>query len=411
VTTLPREAEGSTETIPAPPPVAAARVTEAAVWAIALALAAAWLAVHGRPTRDADSLLYSRISAELSVRPVQRWIAPEWPAGSYGNGYFREHPAGLFIPAAVAARLGYPAHQSAFAVNLVYQALTLVVLVRLAATLAPEVNAQALAWMLQLMPLAFAYRVRANHEQPVVLCLAAALLGLEYARRDARWSLLTVAGLVGLLLVKGVLAAPAFLVCVGWIALRRSGRGPCIALGASAAAAVVMIGAYEAAYRHVTGESFMGTYLLRQVPSRFTNPLPLLGTLGYGLTWYSARLLWFPFPWSLAALAALPLARPRRAPDAGGWIAVASIAIYLVLFSLWERRAERYLFPAYYAVGVAGALVALHRFPRLAALAARIDRWGPWPAPLLFLALFAVHLAGGWLHLPTIKVWAPDSHL
>ena len=118
--------------------------------------------------------------------------------------YFREHPAGLFFPAALLARLGYPASQAAFAVNLLYQVLTLVLLARLAGALAGEPDARALAWILQLLPLAFAYRVRANHEQPLVMFLAAALLGLEHARRDPRWSLLTVAGLLGLLLVKGV---------------------------------------------------------------------------------------------------------------------------------------------------------------------------------------------------------------
>ena len=64
---------------------------------------------------------------------MERWIAPEWPAGAYSQErYFREHPAGLFFPAALLARLGYPASQAAFAVNLLYQALTLVLLARLA---------------------------------------------------------------------------------------------------------------------------------------------------------------------------------------------------------------------------------------------------------------------------------------
>ena len=149
----------------------------AAAWAVALALTAAWLAVHGRPTRDPDSLLYARIAADLSAKPMARWIAPEWPPGAYGQGYFREHPAGLFWPAALLARLGYPAPQAAFAANLLYQALTLVLLARLAASLAAEPEARALGWILQLLPLAFAYRVRANHEQPLVMCLAMALLG------------------------------------------------------------------------------------------------------------------------------------------------------------------------------------------------------------------------------------------
>lgn len=385
-------------------------VRAAAAWAISLALAAAWLAAHGRPTRDPDSLLYARIAADLSGRPVHRWIAPEWPPGSYMQGYFREHPAGLFVPAAVLARLGYPAGQSAFAANLLYQALTLVLVARLAASLVAEPEARALAWILQLLPLAFAYRVRANHEQPLVMCLAAALLGLEHARRDARWSLLTVAGLLGILLVKGLLAAPAFLVCLVWVVLRRSGGRAWLALTMSAAAAIATVASYEASYREVTGESFLASYLGRQVlTGHVRDPLARLGGYAYAFVWYAARVLWFAFPWSLVALGELPRLAAGRGPRAsGGWIALVTTALYLLLFSASERRAERYVFPACYAVAVAGALAAPRRFPRFARLVARTDRLDPWAAPALFFLLFALHLAGGWLHLPRIKIWGPD---
>jgi 4-amino-4-deoxy-L-arabinose transferase-like glycosyltransferase len=296
-------------------------------------------------------------------------------------------------------------------VNLLYQVLTLVFLARLAGALVGEREARALAWVLQLLPLAFAYRVRANHEQPLVMFLAAALLGLEHARRDPRWSLLTVAGLLGLLLVKGVLAAPAFLVCLAWVALRPRGRWPWLALALSAAAAIAAVAAYEAAYRAVTGESFLATYLGRQIlTGHVRNPLDRLGGYAYAFVWYFARVVWFAFPWSLVALASLPrLVTDRAAGPRGGWIALATTAVYLLLFSASERRAERYLFPAYYAVAMAGALAAAGRFPRFARLVGKVDGLGPWAAPALFVLLFALHLAGGWLHLPRIKVWAPDG--
>jgi hypothetical protein len=317
-------------------------VKAAAAWTLAVLLAAAALAAQGKATRDPDSLLYARIAAAMSEQPLKRWIAPQWPSGSYGQGYFREHPVGLFVPAAALARLGYPAEQAAFAVNLLYQALSLVLLARLAATLLAGPEARALAWALQLLPLAFAYRVRANHEQPLLMLLAAALLGLEHARRDARWSLLAVAGLSGVLLVKGVLAAPAFLVCLAWLAIRRAGRRAWLSLALSLAALAAVAAVYESSYRAATGESFLSTYLGRQVLSgHLEDPLERIGAYAYTLAWYGARLLWFAFPWSLVALAALPRLRRGGSPD--GWIALAVTLLYLLPFSASERRAERYL--------------------------------------------------------------------
>ena len=203
--------------------------------------------------------------------------------------------------------------------------------------------------------------------------------------------------------------APAFLVCLAWVALRRSGPAPWFALGLSAVSAIATLAAYEAAYRAVTGESFLETYLGRQVLAGHVGHTRGLVGYAYALVWYAARVLWFALPWSLVALAALPRLVADRGPKGvAGWIALATTVLYLVLFSASERRAERYLFPAYYAVAVAGALAAQRRFPRFARLVARVDRMGPWVAPAVFFLLFALHLAGGWLLLPRVKVWAPD---
>ena len=56
-----------------------------------------------------------------------------------------------------------------------------------------EVEARALRLFAQLLPIAFTFRVRANHESALLLCLLLALYGLERARTgrpSARpWSL------------------------------------------------------------------------------------------------------------------------------------------------------------------------------------------------------------------------------
>lgn len=364
----------------------------------------------------------------MSQAPAAGWIAPDFPPGWFMSGPFREHPVGLFVPPAGLARLGYPALQAPYALNALYQVLTIVLLQRLAATLVPGLEARALGWLVQLLPIAFTFRIRANHEQAVLLCLVAALYGVERSRTRGRWALLTVAGLVGLLLVKGALAVFGPALCALWLLARRvTARGPApadraawLGVAAGVAAMAATAGLYELLYRQATGEPFWSFYLARQlgVAAATSEGSGLAAKLG-NLVWYVGRVLWFPFPWSLALV--LAAWRVRRArwrsgpwPDvepvdcgalAGGLFAVATVVLYVGVFSLSDRRADRYIFPAYYAAGAAGGVAALRLSPRFRRLAAALDR--PWVPAAVWGATFVAHLFAGRLGLPTVKLWAP----
>jgi len=396
-------------------------------WVLVLAVGVVALAALGYRARDADSRLYAEISARMSEAPAAGWIAPDFPPGWYMSGRFREHPVGLFVPAAALARLGYPPLQAGYALNALYQVLTIVLVQRLAAALVPGPEARALGWLVQLLPIAFTFRIRANHEQAVLLCLVAALYGTERARRRPRWALLTAVALVGLLLVKGVLSVFGPVLCALWLLGRRgAGRGSPPAdraVWAGLAAAVVAMSAtavaYEQLYRQSTGEPFWSIYLARQLGVAAAGAGSGLAAKLYNLAWYLGRVLWFPFPWSLAlAIAAWHAGRLRwrlgpasevgpadPGALAGGLFVAATVVLYVGLFSLSDRRADRYIFPAYYAVGAAGGVAALRAMPRLARLAGSLDR--PWVPAAVWAATFAVHLFAGRLGLPTVKVWAP----
>ena len=97
-----------------------------------------------------------------------------------------------------------------------------------------------------------------------------------------------------------------------------------------------------------------------------------------------------------------PSARGARA---GGLFAIATLVLYVGLFSLSARRADRYIFPAYYAVGAAGAVSALRASSRLRRWAERVDR--PWVPAAVWAVAFSAHLFAGRLGLPTVKVWTP----
>ena len=394
-----------------------------------LVLAAGWIALGalGYRTRDADSRLYSEMAARMAAAPAAGWIAPEFPPGWFMSGLFREHPVGLFVPAAGLARLGYPALQAGYALNALYQVLTIVLLQRLAAALVPGLEARALGWLVQLLPIAFTFRIRANHEQAVLLCLVAALYGVERARRRPPWALLTVAALVGLLLVKGALAVFGPALCALWLLARRltargsapADRAAWLGLTAGVVAMAATAGLYEQLYRQATGEPFWSFYLARQLGvAAATSGGAGLGVKLYNLVWYLGRVLWFPFPWSLALVGAAWQTRRVRWRSvsgsevepvdsgalAGALFAVAIVALYVGLFSLSDRRADRYIFPVYYAVGAAGGVAALRAVPRLARLADALDR--PWVPAAVWFVTFVAHLFAGRLGLPTVKVWA-----
>lgn len=412
---------------PTHPDVADAHRARHAALAWLLALAAGWaaLAALGYGSRDADSRLYATMAARMSTAAAPCWIAPEFPPGWYMSGLFREHPVGLFVPAALLGWLGYPPAQAAYALNALYQVVTIVVLQRLAGSLVAGLEARSLGWLIQLLPIAFTFRIRANHEQAVVLCLVAALLGVEWSRQRVRWAALTVAGLVGLLLVKGVLAVLGPVLCASWLLARRLSSGrrtpPDRAAWAGLAAAVAAMAAtaivYEILYRQATGEPFWSFYLSRQLGvAAVSQSAGGLAQKAYNLVWYSGRVLWFAFPWSLILLAAAWHRWPSGTPATGSLDAGAragtlfttgTVLLYVGLFSLSDRRADRYIFPAYYAVGAAGAAVALRALPRFRRFAARLDR--PWVPAAAWLLLFFIHALAGSLGVPTVKLWAPDS--
>lgn len=394
---------------PSPPFDARALAT---AWLLVVLVAIGLIAATGYQSPDNDSALHAGIAARLSQQPVSQWIAPEWWGFWTLNGPYCEHPVGIFIPPAVLARMGYPAVQAAYAVNTAYQAASFVLIVLIARAVVPAQEARALGWLLQLIPIAFVFRIRANHEYAVLAGLLLAVYSTERARRTVAWVAGIIAGFCLVLLVKGVFALIVPVACAIWL-VARSDRPADVFRPWQAWAAVALlpvIGAviawgYEAAYQEATGRSFLAVYRARQVPEgAIIGGSPLVRT-AYTAVWYTARVIWYAFPWSL--FAGFVLVQSVRSRDvwpwgkatssreaanvrAGAWAAVATGLILVAGFSIAHRKADRYIFPVYFILGAAGALAAVRRFPRFAKLVERCDR--PWVPAALFLGLFLLHL-------------------
>jgi hypothetical protein len=75
----------------------------------------------------------------------------------------------------------------------------------------------------------------------------------------------------------------------------------------------------------------------------------------------------------------------------GAWFAAAATMVLVAAFSLAHRKADRYIFPAYFSAAALGGGWALARVPWLGRIADHLDR--PWLPPALHVALVVLRLA------------------
>jgi 4-amino-4-deoxy-L-arabinose transferase-like glycosyltransferase len=393
--------------------------TDAFFWTIAFLAVAAVIVGSGFTSEDPDSALYAQISDRMSREPVARWVAPEWwgfwPEAQM-TGLFREHPAGLFWLPAALGRAGIPPMQAAYVVGVGAGLGALLLIGAVIARLTSADDGRAAIVLLQLMPVAFIFRIRANHEYPMLLALALTLAGLSAVARSWRWAPLVALGLTMGLLVKGVfvvivIAAAALWVAVNPAAEPRARTRAVVALAAGALVAVAAALLYDWQYVRATGERFWTAYWQRQLgPLDIATPVEGGSALLSNVGFYATRLLWHPAPWSFALL--LGLWRWRSAPG-DAWRALPVAARHGLVFSVGfaaatvvilapaSRFAERYVFSATYAVGAAGAVVAYRLWPRLRAALLRADAAVPGFPAFVWLALMLLRLTVGSL-LPRV---------
>ena len=390
---------------------------EAVVWAACFLVVSLLLVVTGFTSDDPDSALYAALSARLADGPPSHWIAPEWWGQWDSEGLFREHPVGVFVLPTLLGAAGIPGVQATYIVGIGAELASLLLLAHLVGQLSTRADARAALILLQVMPLASIFRIRANHEYPMLVCLLVALLGVDAVRRSWRWVWVLPVALTAAVLIKGVFVAVPLIAVGLWMLLNPRGeRGsvwrPIAACAVAGLLMVVMAVSYDAMYIRVTGESFWAGYWARQLaPLTIATPGDNGSTIAHHLGFYALRVLWHPAPWSWALIAAGLIYRERLvrawrglpAPSARGLLfAIGAATAIVLLLTPASRFAERYIFSANYLIAAAGIPVALRLLPALGSWMAAVDRRVPAAAALLWLALMVLRLVAG-PYLPRIS--------
>jgi 4-amino-4-deoxy-L-arabinose transferase-like glycosyltransferase len=385
---------------------------ERAVYAAGFLIAAALLYATHFTSHDGDSALYAGIAHYTSAEPMRDWIAPKWWGlweGSQVDELFVEHPAGLFwIPAAL-GRLGLDGGPSSYVVGIAAGLGSLLLLASLVERIAGAAAARAVRLLAPLMPVAFVFRVRANHEYPMLFFLLLALLALERVRQRARWWPPVAIAFAGALVVKGVFALLVIGAAGLWLLLAPSNdaRNRSRAWAAFAAAVVVTIAValgYDDWYASVTGHPFWITYWARQVgPMTFASPLEQMGVILKHLRFYGLHVLWYSAPWTLVLAwcgfnAWRAHGRSSAATASTGETRALTFALLfaaasLIALSIPSRVAERYAFSAGMIIGAAGIVSSMHMWPAWRRWIERVDASVPALPALVWAALLIGRIA------------------
>jgi 4-amino-4-deoxy-L-arabinose transferase-like glycosyltransferase len=314
--------------------------------------------------RDPDSRLYSNISQKLSEQPLDQWIAPQWYGFWKRDGPFREHPPGTFWVNATLIRLGAPPGQAAAIANFLYYLLTFFFAFKIGRRARDSVAGWAMVWAILLMPVTLQDLIRGNLEPPLTMAMVIAMYGIM--RADSSWGARAalVVALVFAVFVKGMQGAFVGIAAgLYWLFWTRD-RARFFTLFIGALILIGMMALFEWAYRTQTGEAFWLRNFAIQAGIAVKSHSPFAKL--YNLVWYLGRLLYFALPWTILLLSRWwrKGTTPFPTDAIWRWLLVSAGALVLIM-SFFERRADRYIFPAYTLLAMAGGWYAALRFPRL----------------------------------------------
>jgi len=339
---------------------------------------------------DSDSSCYSSLSQKLAYQPIQKWCAPQWWGHGGNQGLFQDHPPGIFWLPAILVRLGVKGPEAALCANFFYILLSLYFIFKLAKFWGDATFGWGAVFGFVLTPIFVQYLVRANQEHPLNLAIVAGIYGLARSRESPGYKILFVGSLVFAVLIKGMSALVlSMLAVVYWLVVLRNKKTFFLIVLAH----LITLGAiflFELWYKGITHSSFLQAYLAfqggRSIGAVF-HPLRRL----YSFLWYITRALWFSSPCVLFLFYGIwrsKKERPGLFKDPFlRFLLIGALGIVL-FFSLSDRKADRYIFPAYLLLVLAGVLVLLRTRPKVADFFIRQERRLP-----IYLSLALVAFA------------------
>lgn len=396
-------------------------------------------------TSDPDSQFYVFLTRQQALRDSSELMAPYWlgQQNIRPDEYVRDHLIGQIALGYGFAQLGFPPETSLYVACALFSLLSYLLIHAILRHWLSSEDALLATLLTLILPISFLYRVRANHELPLLFfCLLVVWGGLSI-RSLARYTALVVLSTAGVFLVKGFvfvvipMLAVLTLLLNGTLTLKRwIARSLVVGLVSVAVTGAVGV-AYEAAFRQVTGQSFFHDYFTIQFLNRSVRhtagDYPFILKRVWAMGYYLVQSLWYGVPLTVVGGYVFfgkgqrgPVGRGQKSarvfalwthcrsflrsevplcsglPSAmQGFVLLLVLALsYIALMALSDRVSGRYVFPAFYLIpmGIAVQLASMGKleFWRNKKSLSRILGYGSVRPTLVismvFLLLTSLHL-------------------
>ncbi|MDO9181539.1 MAG: hypothetical protein Q7U04_03985 [Bacteriovorax sp.] len=379
-------------------------------WLCAFFLASFVLSSGHFKSESNDSKYYTDLVVRYQNQDWQSIISPKWGVNYWGfepSSYMRDQFPGQLILGVSMSKIGIPAEQSLHILEMAFQILSIFLLVNISLQFISYEYASALFYGLLLTPLAFSYNIRANHELGIMFFSFLALYSGLKLSKNGLWGLIVAISCTMLLMIKGPFFIFGFaLSFIGYLFSKEKPKFLSMALTLffSAVCIVAVTYTYEILFKNVTGESFIAEFYKIQFQQRamltsYAHTMLVQKILN--LYYYVWHYVVYSLIWSLFVLLIVlknikkidfqeKLKKFLKSPLSK--CLLSSAFVFCFLFSLSDRTASRYVFPAYYLFSAWNILLLLHLSENFKKIQAQVISVGlQFLAPLLWLFNFALH--------------------
>lgn len=338
------------------------------VWGLAIILASIILSHTNYASKSNDSRFYSEQVEAYYQKPWSEILTPKW-GNNYGfdpNSYMRDQFPGQMVIGVVGAKLGIVAKHSLHVIEMIFQVLSIWVLVEIAKYFMGPINSKILFLGLLLISPAFSHNLRANHESGIALFSFLALwAGIKFKEKNWIYGLMFILSTFMLLFIKGpffIFGLALFTIGI-WASYQFNVRSSfkiffpyLFILLLSTIVNLGFIWGFEKYFQAITGESFLSEFYRLQFVERaleVKNQYPFLIQKFLNFYYYFEHCLTYSLPWSLIALLIF-LKKKIKKEHVEFYSSnlsksfLLSALVYCLVFSTSNRIAGRYAHPAYY---------------------------------------------------------------
>jgi 4-amino-4-deoxy-L-arabinose transferase-like glycosyltransferase len=377
-------------------------------WLFVFIIASILLSIGQFKSTSNDSNYYTDLVIRYHDKPLSVALTPKWGENTWGfnkTAYMQDQMPGQLMLGIALTKIGVPPTQALHILEMGLQILSVFILVQIVTYFTHSKIGLVLLYTLLLIPLAFSYNIRANHESGILFFSVLSLYAGLRLSSEFKWKLISVFSIFGLMWIKGPFLLFGFiLTSLGFFIGKQSRKIHHLIL--TFLMAFIVCGAsgylFENFYRNITNESFFKSFYDIQITQRtffaHQNRSFFLQKF-WNFQYYLWHYLVYSMPWSLMCILYVvknfrrDTFRFMKGPLSK--CLLSSALIFLIIFTFSDRSASRYAFPGYYLMSTWFILFLFYSSPSFRNIHEKIYRLGiHYVAPTLWFLAFVIHFIG-----------------